>query len=311
MWLKLRREYESLPQSEGKGREINGQSARLSHRFSRSTIVLGLTNIITLIALFFFMNTTPSKDDIAKLCTRELSTISPAFEAVKYKAPDHYNAEFRQTNKWRGPPGTHSNEIDIAWHEIELGAGGIRVTEEEVKLLNMTDSPEMPFHKIPDEQGGGYLAMLEVFHLLHCLVRHILLEVQTPRRLILWQNSLRMGLFYNYDHYKFLDEGVPDENIHSHFDHCIDMLRMNLQCQADVTPALFVDPLNNPLRRDALPNWSSMHTCRDFDAILDWNKHGPRAVRWRDAGANPSWDPTLEGAEEPFPPEGVDEGHHH
>ncbi|KAK2042649.1 hypothetical protein LZ31DRAFT_500451 [Colletotrichum somersetense] len=293
MWLKLRREYESLPQSEGKGREINAQSARLSHRFSRSTIVLGLTNVITLVALFFFMNTTPLKDDIAKLCTRELSTKSPAFEAVKYKAPDHYNAEFRQTNKWRGPPGTHSNEIDIAWHEIELGAGGIRVTEEEVKLLNMTDSPEMPFHKIPEEQGGGYLAMLEVFHLLHCL------------------NSLRMGLFYNYDHYKFLDEGVPDENIYSHFDHCVDMLRMNLQCQADVTPALFVDPLDNPLRRDALPNWSSMHTCRDFDAILDWNTHGPRSVRWRDAGANPSWDPTLEGAEEPFPPEGVDEGHHH
>ncbi|KAK1950792.1 hypothetical protein LY78DRAFT_664602 [Colletotrichum sublineola] len=294
MWRKLRRDYESLPQSEGKGREINSQPTKgLNRRLSRSTIALGLTNLITLVALLSVINTAPSKDEIAKLCTRELSTTSPAFEAVRYKAPDHYNAEFRQTNKWRGPPGTHSNEIDIAWHEIELGAGGIRVTEEEVKLLNMTDSPEMPFHKIPEEQGGGYLAMLEVFHLLHCL------------------NSLRMGLFYNYDHYKFLDEGVPDENIHSHFDHCIDMLRMNLQCQADVTPALFVDPLNNPLRRDALPNWSSMHTCRDFDAILDWNKHGPRSVRWRDAGANPSWDPTLEGAEEPFPPEGVEEGHHH
>lgn len=95
---------------------------------------------------------------------------APAFEAVKYKAPEHYNAEFRQTNKWRGPPGTHSNDVDIAWHEIELGAGGIRVTAEELKLLNMTDSPEMPFHKVPDEHGGGYLAMLEVFHLLHCLV---------------------------------------------------------------------------------------------------------------------------------------------
>ncbi|KAK1994771.1 hypothetical protein LX36DRAFT_583761 [Colletotrichum falcatum] len=294
MWFRLWRDYESLPQSEGKGESFNSQSARgLKHRLSRSTIALGFTNLITLAALFSVINTTPSKDKIAELCTRELSTISPAFEAVKYRAPDHYNAEFRQTNKWRGPPGTHSNEIDIAWHEIELGAGGIWVTEEEVKLLNMTDLPEMPFHRIPEEQGGGYLAMLEVFHLLHCL------------------NSLRMGLFYNYDHYKFLDEGVADENIYSHFDHCIDMLRMNLQCQADVTPALFVDPLDNPLRRDALPKWSSMHTCRDFDAILDWNRHGPRSVRWRDAGANPSWDPSLEGAEEPFPPEGVDEGHHH
>lgn len=26
-----------------------------------------------------------------------------------------------------------------------------------------------------------------------------------------------MGLFYNYEHYKILDEGVPDENIYTHF----------------------------------------------------------------------------------------------
>ncbi|KAH0429205.1 hypothetical protein CcaCcLH18_08557 [Colletotrichum camelliae] len=222
-----------------------------------------------------------------------LRNATPALEAIKYKTPEHYNAEFRQTNKWRGPPGNHSNAVDVAWHEIELGAGGIWVSEEEVKLLNMTDSPELPFHKIPEEHGGGHLAMLEVFHLLHCL------------------NSLRMGLFYNYEHYKFLDEGVPDENIFTHYDHCIDMLRMNLMCYGDVTPALFVDPLSNPLRRDALPNWSSMHTCRDFDAILEWNKNGPRSVRWRDAGANPAWDPDLEGAEQPFPPEEHTEGHHH
>ncbi|KAJ3958936.1 hypothetical protein N0V92_004477 [Colletotrichum tropicale] len=252
-----------------------------------------------------------------KGCTEKLSTPSPALEAIKYKTPEHYNAEFRQTNKWRGPPGKNSNAVDVAWHEIELGAGGIWVSEEEVSALNMTDSAELPFHKVPKEQGGGYLAMLEVFHLLHCL------------------NSLRMGLFYNYEHYKFLDEGVPDENIYTHYgksliasskfnenklridfgilnsDHCIDMLRMNLMCYADVTPALFVDPLSNRLRRDALPNWSSMHTCRDFDAILDWNKHGPRSVRWRDAGANPAWDPNLEGAEQPFPPEEYTEGHHH
>ncbi|KAK0379999.1 hypothetical protein CLIM01_02626 [Colletotrichum limetticola] len=293
MWWKLKSSYESLPQSEGKAGGTSTSAPWFTHRWPRSTVWLGLTNLVTLAVLVYNLSPIQSRTDFLQKCTESLSTISPAFEAVKYKAPEHYNAEFRQTNKWRGPPGTHSNDVDIAWHEIELGAGGIRVTAEELKLLNMTDSPEMPFHKVPDEHGGGYLAMLEVFHLLHCL------------------NSLRMGLFYNYEHYQFLDEGVPDENIYSHFDHCIDMLRMNLQCQGDVTPALFVDPLNNPKRRDALPNWSSMHTCRDFDAILDWNKHGPRSVRWRDAGPNPSWDPSVEGAEPPFPPEGEKEEHHH
>ncbi|KAH8204182.1 hypothetical protein TruAng_001602 [Truncatella angustata] len=159
--------------------------------------------------------------------------------------------------------------------------------------LNKTESPDQPWHKVPEEYGGGYLAMLEVFHLMHCL------------------NTLRMGLFYNYKYYKQFDEGVHDENLYTHFDHCIDMLRISLMCTADVTPALFYDPVDKPQRRDALPDWSSQHTCRDFDAILKWNKEGPRAVRWRDAGPNPSWDSSLEGADPPFPAESGDDGHHH
>ncbi|KXJ97629.1 hypothetical protein Micbo1qcDRAFT_230231 [Microdochium bolleyi] len=227
---------------------------------------------------------------------------APALEAVQYLPPSHYKAEFRQTNPWRARPGEHSDAVDLAWYQIELGAGGIRLTEQEVLALNYTEEmindPARPLHRVPEEHGGGYLAMLEVFHLLHCL------------------NTLRMGLFYNYDkYYKHMDEGVHDENIYTHFDHCIDMLRLQLTCTADVTPALFYDALDNPLRRDGLPDWSSQHTCRDFDAVLDWNKNGPRAVRWRDAGANPAWDPSLEGADPPFPAEkesgGGGSGHHH
>jgi hypothetical protein len=88
------------------------------------------------------------------------------------------------------------------------------------------------------------------------------------------------------------------------------MLRVNLMCSADVTPAVFYDALENPQRRDALPNWSSLHTCRNFDAILEWNKRGPRAVRWRDAGSNPAWDPNAPGADPPFSPESDGEHHH-
>ena len=91
---------------------------------------------------------------------------------------------------------------------------------------------------------------------------------------------------------------------------------MSLMCQADVTPAVFYDPLEDPRRRDGLPIWSTLHACRNFDAIIDWNKNGPRSVRWRDAGSNPSYDPTAPGADEPFSPEepGRTEsagGHHH
>jgi hypothetical protein len=53
-----------------------------------------------------------------------------------------------------------------------LGIPGIRVHEEELKKLNRpTDLKK--YHKLPEEKGGGYLAMLEVFHLLHCLVSQL------------------------------------------------------------------------------------------------------------------------------------------
>ena len=96
--------------------------------------------------------------------------LAPALEAVQYKPPHHYAADFRQKNRWRMDPGQHSDEVDIAWHEIELGAGGIWITEQEREALNITGTPDNPLHKVPEEHGGGYLAMLEVFHLLHCLV---------------------------------------------------------------------------------------------------------------------------------------------
>ena len=64
----------------------------------------------------------------------------------------------------------HSDKIDVAWHKIEIGAGAVRLTEEEVRALNLTGNKEHPLHRVPEEQGRGYLGMLEVFHLLHCLV---------------------------------------------------------------------------------------------------------------------------------------------
>lgn len=71
-----------------------------------------------------------------------------------------------QTNKYRGKP---SPEIDAAWLEIGLGTPAIRLYDDDLKRLNKSDTPDRPLHRIPEEFGGGYLAMLEVFHLLHCL----------------------------------------------------------------------------------------------------------------------------------------------
>jgi len=71
-----------------------------------------------------------------------------------------------------------------------------------------------------------------------------------------------------------------------------DALRLSLMCTADVTPVTFVDERSAPMPRDSLPDFSTCHTCRNFDAILKWNWDTERAVMWEDVGAV-SWDPSL------------------
>jgi hypothetical protein len=85
---------------------------------------------------------------------------------ITYENPKHFDAEIVQTNRYRGKP---SPEIDAAWLEIGLGTPAIRLYDDDLRPLNKSDTRDRPLHRIPEMFGGGYLAMLEVFHLLHCL----------------------------------------------------------------------------------------------------------------------------------------------
>lgn len=64
-------------------------------------------------------------------------------------------------------------------------------------------------------------------------------------------------------------------------------------CTADVTPVTFYDDSSIPERRLSLPDFSSKHMCRDFDAILAWSWDTERAVMWEDVGDAVTWDPKL------------------
>ena len=79
-----------------------------------------------------------------------------------------------QTNKWRGEVGVPpSPEIDKAWTDIGVGVPGFRMTAEEVRGLGKPfRKGTWEMHGVPDEEGG-YIAQLEVNHLLHCLVSGI------------------------------------------------------------------------------------------------------------------------------------------
>src|SRR3978361_1756672 len=93
-----------------------------------------------------------------------LIVAAPALPMITYEKPKHLDAEIVQKNKYRGPP---SPEIDAAWLKIGLGTPAIRLFDSDLKALNKSDAPDRPLHRVPQEFGGGYIGMLEVFHLLH------------------------------------------------------------------------------------------------------------------------------------------------
>lgn len=55
-----------------------------------------------------------------------------------------------------------------------------------------------------------------------------------------------------------------------HVDHCIETLRMNLMCTADVTPYLI---WNDPDGFNGeSPSFNTLHKCRKWEPIVDWVK---------------------------------------
>lgn len=162
------------------------------------------------------------------------------------------------------------------------------ITLEEVNKLGL--SPDSL--KITDPKTGkvGYRAAIEVFHQLHCL------------------NLLRQ---FSYKEYYATDGGdidAPAADVRGHVgtylpiaaslvmvvqgglksreskanlktDHCIETLRMNLMCQSDI--GVFTFKVYPELGDDdPWPDFSTLHTCRNFDGIRDWARG--RAVTWDD-----------------------------
>jgi hypothetical protein len=108
--------------------------------------------------------------NFALFTTRLTLFSAPAREIVRKVDSRRYDGEIFQTNKYRAAPGVYPESIDKAWTAIGGGVRVLRLDGEEVRKIGVTDDdPFRPFHIIPDEEGG-YAGVLEVFHLLHCLV---------------------------------------------------------------------------------------------------------------------------------------------
>jgi len=94
------------------------------------------------------------------------------------------------------------------------------------------------------------MATLEFGHQMHCL------------------NVIRKHTYLEYyDFEKNWLEKDP-EFYRIHLDHCIEMLRQLIMCTGDVGLITFdwVEGRDIPY-----PDFNTVHKCRDFDSLLEWN----------------------------------------
>ena len=91
----------------------------------------------------------------------------PAWEAIKWE-PRLFESQIEPSNPFKGLPRP---ELDEAWNKL-LDPTAIRVSKEDLDKINRTSVPLL--------DGSGYMASLDVYHQLHCLVSFPALPTLTP-----------------------------------------------------------------------------------------------------------------------------------
>ncbi|ETI25970.1 hypothetical protein G647_02747 [Cladophialophora carrionii CBS 160.54] len=149
--------------------------------------------------------------------------------------------------RYVGPP---SPEIDKNWEKLTWGRYFL-ITEEEARA-----SWGEEIEEYWDEQRGGYVTGLDVFHTLHCL------------------DNMRKAL-----HPEYYGDGKANKNHDMHQDHCIEHMRQFIMCSGDMTP---IPTKYYPALGRNYVDSDRPHTCRNFEQLRQWmvdRYEGPTAVQ--------------------------------
>ncbi|KAG2063187.1 hypothetical protein BDR04DRAFT_1111767 [Suillus decipiens] len=201
----------------------------LTHGVLICTLLLSFT-------LWMRMPSTQLRNDIPTI-------YSPAHVAVE-PVIARFNGTLDFPSIYHGPP---SAEIDAAWNRISLDVGPTQMSREEMLKAGTTDLRSKV--RYLDKVGGGYMVYTGTSHQMHCV------------------NLLHKATWLEY--YGSTDVfQMPLEKVRRHLDHCIEMIRQNIMCHADVTMITWywVEGHTVPY-----PNFNTRHRCRNFEKIIDWS----------------------------------------
>ncbi|KAK1702202.1 uncharacterized protein BDZ83DRAFT_595764 [Colletotrichum acutatum] len=177
-------------------------------------------------------------------CARKLNVLSPVQDILEYEDVQFDNA-FWKTSPYKGRP---TPELEAKWKGLWY-YGSFDLSDEYLPALNKTShgTGGDPWART---KPGYLLAGLEVFHNLHCL------------------NLVRQ--FVHRSEFDYSDDPAfhgGEDLVLAHVDHCIEALRIRLQCSADVTPFLHTNG-----SRGIQPDFNSQHRCPKYDRIIEWAK---------------------------------------
>ncbi|KAK1220882.1 hypothetical protein PQX77_016316 [Marasmius sp. AFHP31] len=143
---------QSVPKSLTNGSSLRRWEYKNRHK-RLVIIVLGITNVITLLILFsLWFNREP-------IPNAELQLLySPANHLIEHQVTTFHSAIQGDTTEYMGPP---SPEVDKAWNDL-YKYGLQRIPEDEAKLIPWKTI------RIPGDESH-YAVALDVFHQLHCL----------------------------------------------------------------------------------------------------------------------------------------------
>ncbi|KAH6991201.1 hypothetical protein BKA56DRAFT_541490 [Ilyonectria sp. MPI-CAGE-AT-0026] len=176
-------------------------------------------------------------------CTGQISPYSPAEAAVQYQTTRYNITPLLAESEYVG----YGADVDKAWDHVTYDVGDQMISQAELDRLGL-DPASL---KIKDPKTGkeGYRVGVQAFHQLHCL------------------NLLRQDSYRDYYSHHGGDIEVQPEDLRGHLDHCIEILRVALMCQSDtgVYAFKYYEGFEGHW-----PDFSTLHTCRNFDAIRDW-----------------------------------------
>ncbi|CAF9941456.1 MAG: hypothetical protein HETSPECPRED_003233 [Heterodermia speciosa] len=217
-------------------------------RFARSSNSLRAAALWLLQAILFSLSVTvlvvsrKQHHSSAMDCVFRLSQYSPGLEAL---SDDYQTVRFKGSfsfpSPYKGPP---TPEVDKKWNEIE-NMGAIKISAEEFSRLNASRHAV----RVPSSLGGGYMALPEFVHQIHCVK-------------MFWAHTYPD--YYVEAYNRSLEN--PEE-WHQHMDHCADLLRQKLMCDADMTLITY-NWISNHYQPH--PNFNVQHKCRNFESAKEW-----------------------------------------